>query len=52
MRLNGNEIRLIVAILLALTIGAAVKHYRTAHTPLKFPASVPTQPHDPDGVGR
>ena len=52
MRLNRDEIRLIAAILLALTIGAAVKHYRSAHAALKFPAPVPTQSHDPDGTGR
>ena len=38
MRLSRDEIRLIAAILLALGIGAAAKHYRTTHPPLKNPA--------------
>ena len=46
MRLSRDEIRLIATILLALGIGAAVKHYRIAHPPLKSPAPLPARVPD------
>ena len=42
MRLSADEIRLIVVVILALTVGAAVKYYRDRHP--ESPVSVPARP--------
>ena len=45
MRLSADEIRLIVVVVLALTVGAAVKYYRDRH-----PESVIEAPAPPDST--
>ena len=42
MRLSADEIRLIVVVILALTVGAAVKYYRDRNP--ESPISAPARP--------
>jgi hypothetical protein len=50
-RLTSDEIRLIVVILLALTVGATVKHYRGLNPRLAPEPSLPAKPVPIESAG-
>ena len=51
MRLTKDEIRLIAVIVLALTTGAAVKHYRRAHPVPVVAAPATPKPFESEPAG-
>jgi hypothetical protein len=48
-RLSADEIRLIAVIILILTVGTAVKHYRANHPVPPLPPPATPAPFEPAG---